>query len=183
MNIDNSRVVPEKKKRRGLLLFQILIVIGFLAALWFIFGQTVLAPRNSAVPERLQTLELVHDVEGEEALASVNRLHGTEINLVSVYVADYARGTEGATAWVGQAVNKQMAAELLEIMVQGIARGGAGFTNLREITINGQEIFRVDGPGGAHFFYIPGEKREKVIWLTVNAADVLPILETAIRIF
>jgi hypothetical protein len=183
MNINNSRGIPEKKKRRGLLLFQIFIVIGFLAAMWFSFGQNVLAPQNSAVPERWQKLELVSTIEGEEALASVNRLHGTEISLVSVYVADYARGTEGATAWVGQAVNKETAAELLEIMVRGIARGGAGFTNLQGITINGQEAFQVDGPGGAHFFYIPREQPDRVVWLTVNAADVLPILETAIKIF
>ncbi|MCH8865091.1 MAG: hypothetical protein IIB13_07015, partial [Chloroflexi bacterium] len=38
MNISNSRVIPEKKKRRGLLLFQIFIVIGFLTAVWFSFG-------------------------------------------------------------------------------------------------------------------------------------------------
>ncbi len=183
MNINNSRVIPEKKKRRGLLLFQIFIVIGFLAALWFSFGQNVLAPQNSAVPERLQGLELVRVIEGEEALGSVNRLHGTEISLVSAYVADYAHGTEQVTVWEGRAVNEETAAELLDMMIRGIARGGAGFNNLQGMTVGDQEIFQVDGPGGAHFFYIPRGERENVIWLTVNAADVSPILETAIKIF
>ena len=184
VQVNNPRAIPEKKKRRGLLLFQILAVIGFLAVLWFSFGQNVLAPLSATkVPEQLQTLELANVIEGEEALAGVNRLHGTEISLVSAYVADYARGTERATAWVGQAANKEMAAELLEMMIRGIARGDAGFTNLQGITISGQEVIQVDGPGGAHFFYIPGGQHEKVIWLTVNAADVMPILEEGLKIF
>lgn len=183
MNINNSRVIPGKKKRRGLLLFQVFVVIGFLAAMWFSFGQTVLAPQNSAVPERLQTMVLVSTIEGDEALGSVSRLHGTEITLKSAYVAEYAGDTGKATAWVSQAVNEAAAVELLDMMVRGIARGGAGFSNMQPKTIANQEVYQVDGPGGAHIFYIPGDRREKVIWLTVNAADVLPILEAAVKIF
>ncbi len=183
MNIDNSRVIPEKKKRRGLLLFQIFVVIGFLAAMWISFGQNVLAPQNSAAPEQWQKLALVSTIEGDEALSSVSRLHGTEIILKSAYIAEYAGDTGRATAWVSRAVNEEEARKLLDMMVRGIARGGAGFSNMQQKTIVNQEVFQVDGPGGAHFFYIPGGQREKVIWLTVNAADVLPILETAIKIF
>lgn len=182
-NISNSRGVPEKKRRRGLLLFQIFIVIGFLVAMWFSFGQNVLAPQNSAVPERLQTLELVSTIEGDDALSGVTRLHGTEISLESAYIAEYASGTERVTAWVGNAESAAAAAKLLSMMTKAIARGGAGFSNLQQMTIAGHDVFQVDGPGGEHIFYISREQPDRVVWLTVNAADVLPILETAIKIF
>lgn len=183
MKISNSRGTNEKKKRQGRLLFQILIIAGFLAVLWFSFDQNVLKPQNSAVPERWQMLELVSTVEGDEAMSGVNRLHGTEINLVSAYIANYAGGTERATAWVGSVGNAQTAAEILRMMVEGIAKGGAGFSNLRQMTIADHDVFRVDGPGGEHIFYISREQPDRIVWLTVNAADVLPILETGIKIF
>lgn len=183
MKISNSRGTNEKKKRQGRLLFQILIVAGFLVVLWFSFDQNVLKPQNSAVPERWQMLELVSTVEGDEAMSGVNRLHGTEINLVSAYIANYAGGTERATAWVGSVGNAQTAAEILRMMVEGIAKGGAGFSNLRQMTIADHDVFRVDGPGGEHIFYISREQPDRIVWLTVNAADVLPILETGIKIF
>lgn len=183
MKISNSRGTNEKKKRQGRLLFQILIIAGFLAVLWFSFDQNVLKPQNSAVPERWQMLELVSTVEGDEAMSGVNRLHGTEITLVSAYIANYAGGTERATAWVGSVGNAQTAAEILRMMVEGIAKGGAGFSNLRQMTIADHDVFRVDGPGGEHIFYISREQPDRIVWLTVNAADVLPILETGIKIF
>ncbi len=183
MKISNSRGTNEKKKRQGRLLFQILIVAGFLVVLWFSFDQNVLKPQNSAVPERWQMLELVSTVEGDEAMSGVNRLHGTEITLVSAYIANYAGGTERATAWVGSVGNAQTAAEILRMMVEGIAKGGAGFSNLRQMTIADHDVFRVDGPGGEHIFYISREQPDRIVWLTVNAADVLPILETGIKIF
>lgn len=183
MKISNSRGTNEKKKRQGRLLFQILIVAGFLVVLWFSFDQNVLKPQNSAVPERWQMLELVSTVEGDEAMSGVNRLHGTEINLVSAYIANYAGGTERVTAWVGSVGNAQTAAEILRMMVEGIAKGGAGFSNLRQMTIADHDVFRVDGPGGEHIFYISREQPDRIVWLTVNAADVLPILETGIKIF
>ncbi len=183
MKISNSRGTNEKKKRQGRLLFQILIIAGFLAVLWFSFDQNVLKPQNSAVPERWQMLELVSTIEGDEAMGGVNRLHGTEITLVSAYIANYAGGTERATAWVGSAGNAKTATEITRRMVEAIAKGGAGFSNLRQMTIAGHDVFRVDGPGGEHIFYISWEHPDRIVWLTVNAADVLPILETGIKIF
>ncbi len=183
MKISNSEVILRKMRRRGSLLFQILFVIGLLAVVWFSFGQNVLAPQNSDVPERWQRLELVSTIEGDEALSGVNRLHGTEISMVSAYIAEYASGNEWATAWVGGTESAEAATELLRRMTDAITRGGAGFSNLQHITISNHDVFQVDGPGGEHIFYISGEQSDRVVWLTVNAVDVLSILETGIKIF
>lgn len=152
---------------------------------WFSFGQNVLAPQGqSAVPERLGALELIGTSEGPEALAQVNRLHGTDIELVSAYIAEYAHNDERVTVWVGNTENSNAGAELTERMVQAIENGEVSvFSNLQRLTIAGQEIFQVAGPGGEHFFYNPKELKGQIVWLIIEAVDVLPILEQAIKTF
>ncbi len=184
VKISTSSVIPSKKKRRGLLLFQLFVVVGFLAAVWFSFGQNVLAPgKQLDVPERLGTLQLIGTIGGSEAMARIGRLHGTDIELVSAYIVEYVHGTERGTVWVGRAESRDAAAELIRRMIEGIEKGGSGFSNLQRLTVAGHEVFRVDGPGGEHFFYSSREQRERVVWLTIEAADALPILEQAVKTF
>ena len=179
------------ENRQRLVLLQLLIVVGFLSLVWFSFGQNVVAPRNQAmVPQRLGTLELTGTTEGSEAITQVGRLHGSDIELVSAYIAEYAHapspyhsGDQRLTVWVGRTESESAAAELTRRMAEGIEKGGSGFSNLQQLTIAGSDVFRVDGPGGEHFFYSSGEQREEVVWLSVEAADPLPILEQALENF
>ena len=152
---------------------------------WFSFGQNVLDPqRQSDVPERLGALELTGTIEGAEALAQVNRLHGTDIELVSAYIAEYTHGDERVVVWIGKTENSNAGAELTNRMIQAIEKGGSsGFSNLQRLTIADQEVFQVIGPGGEHFFYNSKEPEGQIIWLTIEAADALPILEQAIKTF
>ncbi len=183
-NRNRSGAKPAPGKRRGLLLFQVLAAAGFLAMLWLSFGENVLTPQaGTAAPGKLLTLELVSIAEGEEALSRIDRLHGSEINLASAYIADYAGGGDGATVWVGRATDEETAAKLLEMMIGGIRRSGAGFGNLREVDVRGQTVFQVDGPGGDHFFYIPAAEKKKVIWLTVSGAEAGPLLAESLKVF
>ncbi|MCL5074659.1 MAG: hypothetical protein M1136_03270 [Chloroflexi bacterium] len=181
MNRIASVTSSRRKKQRGLVLSQLFIVAGFLALVWFSFGQNVLAPREQVrVPGRFGPLELVSKVEGSETLAQVRRLHGTDVNLVTAYIAEYAHGGERVTVWVGGAESESVAAELTRRMIEGIERGGAGFGNLQRLTIAGHGIFQVEGPGGKHFFY---NSKEKVVWLTVEAADAMVVVERALKTF
>lgn len=152
--------------------------------MWFSFGQNVLAPQKQLdVPAQLGTLELIGTIEGSEAMTQVSRPHGTDIELASAYIVEYATDNERVTVWVGKAESSDAAAELIRRMIDGIARGGAGFSNLQRLTIAGHEVFQVNGPGGEHFFYISREQRERVVWLIVEAADTLPILQQALKNF
>ncbi len=152
--------------------------------MWFSFGQNVLAPQKQpSVPERLGTLELSGTIEDSEAIARIGRLHGTDINLVSAYIVEYVQGNERGTVWVGITESSSAGAELTRRMIEGIEKGGSGFSNLQRLTIAGHEVFRVDGPGGEHFFYNSRESREGVVWLTIETADVLPILEQVVNNF
>ena len=178
-------ITPKEKKRRSSFRVQVLIVVGFLVLVWFSFGQNVLAPQKQAgVPERLGTLELVSIIEGSEALAQIEKLHGTDINLVEAQVATYARGsTERITVWVSRAESSDAAVELTRMMVEGINRGNSVFSNLRRLTVSSHEVFQVDGPGGEHFFYNSREPRERVVWLAIEAGDTRLILEQVIKTF
>ncbi|MDP2659848.1 MAG: hypothetical protein Q8R28_03875, partial [Dehalococcoidia bacterium] len=166
-------------------LVQLLVAVSLLALVWLSFGQNVLSPPEPVgAPEQFGGLRLTSSTTGPEALSRVNRLHGTEINLVSAYVAEYALSyQQGVTAWVGQAASPHAAAELLELMVAGISRGSTGFSGLQSLSVSGQTVFQVSGPGGEHYFYLAPEPGSRVIWLTITADDSRSILEQAVKTF
>lgn len=173
-----------KTRSRWVLAFQLLLVMGFLALVWFIFAQTVLNPPKAAgVPDKLAGLELDSQVEGPEALARINQLHGTDIRLVKAYIAEYSHGNQRVTAWVAAADSPQGAAELIRRMAQGIERGGSAFSNLQRLTIGDQEVFEVEGPGGKSFFYHAKEPADRVVWLTIAAPNAMPLLGQAVKTF
>lgn len=186
-----SHLESRHKRRGSLALFQLVIVVVLLAAMWFSFGQNVLSPlKPQGVPKRLGEMELVSLVEGAQALAQVSRLHGTDIKLVSAYIAEYSHAlspyhnsNERVTVWVGRGESSEIGAELTRRMLQAIEKGGSGFSKLRRLVIAGEEVFRVEGPGGEHFFYHSRRPAGEIVWLTIVADNALPILEQALKIF
>ncbi len=182
--IGNSSVKPRTKKRRGLVLLQLFIVVGLLALVGFSFGQNVLAPREQLdVPERLGTLELTGTLGGSEAMAQITRLHGTNIEVMSAYIVKYAYGHERVIVWIGRVESRDAAAALTRKMIDGIGKGGSIFGNLQRLTIAGQEVFQVDGPGGEHFFYNSRGTDKQIVWLTVEADDALSTLKQVVNTF
>ncbi len=179
-----------KKKRHFPFLFQLILVIAFLSFVYFSFGQNVLSPqKQSDVPVKLGRLELVSNVQGKDALAQVSRLHGTDIVLKEANILQYAHKdpyhNENAkvTVWIGKAENSSAAADLMQRMTSGIVRGGSGFRNLQRMSVGGDEILKVDGPGGNHYFYIPKNSQEKVIWLIIENSSDSDVLELAVKVF
>jgi hypothetical protein len=183
--MNNPASAPvRRRKRRGPVLFQLLLVAGFLALVWFSFGQNVLAPSKQAgVPERLGSLKLIRSIEGPEALAQVRKLHGGDVGLVSAYIVHYAADGDRATVWIGTGESGDAAAELTRQMVKAIEEGDTSFSHPQRLSIAGQEVFQVEGPGGEHFFYNSTKLRERVVWLTIEAADARSLLERAVKIF
>lgn len=161
--------------------FQLLLAIVFLLGLWLSFSGTVLdRPRESTAPEHWGTLRLVSRAEGPEALAQISRLHGSDLDLVSAYVAHYANERERVMVWVGKAENGSQATALTRKMAQALGKGGTGFGSAQPLTIDGREVFQVEGPGGKHFFY---SSQERVVWLSVEVGNARALLEQAINIF
>jgi hypothetical protein len=176
--------MAKKKKRPGLYIFQILVVIGILTLLWSSFGQSVLEPQQQAlVPARLGDLELTSAVEGASALTQVSQLHGTDITLTAAYIAEYASDNERVTVWMGQAETESDAAGLNAMMLVAIANGNSPFSNPSPLSVAGHEVFQVDSASGRHFFYQSREDAKSVIWLEIEAFDTLSMLEQAVTIF
>lgn len=179
-----------KKKPLFPLLFQLILVAGFLGLATFSFGQNVLSWQKPAdVPASLGKMEMVSNFKGSEALAQVNKLHGADIRLAEASILQYAHKdpyhneNEKVTVWIGKAETAAAASELLERMTSGILKGGSGFRNLQKLSVGGQEILKVDGPGGNHYFYIPKSSQDKVIWLAIQNAKDNAVLEMAVKAF
>ena len=179
-----------KKKRNRFGLIQLFIVIGLLAAVWFSFGQNVLPKKYSGVPEKLGDMKVGSVIEGSAAMAQVNQLHGTDIELVSVSIAEYShdfnpyhKNDEQVTVWVGKTKSDELALELTGRMFEGIRDGGSsGFRNPQKLSVDGYEIFQIDGPGGTHFFY-PAADPPRVVWLTIQSKDAFTLLQEALNNF
>ncbi len=183
---------PDRKGKPTGVVFSFVIGLGLLAVVWFSFGQNVLFPHQEAgVAERLGEMRLAKVLQGKEALAEVNALHGIDIGVSDALVAQYshtfnpyhASNNEKVTVWVGKAADSVAAAGLLRRMVEGIARGGSGFGNPEPMILDRQELFQADGPGGKHFFYVSQRSPDSVVWLTIESNDVEPILELSLKAF
>lgn len=129
--------------------------------------------------------------EGAQALAQVNQLHGTTIDLKDAYIAVYSHDFNPyhndkarVTVWVGTARSNDSAAGLLKRMVAGISNGGTPFSKPKRLTVGGYEIYQVTGLGGDHFFYQSPNNGQRVIWLTVEeAGNTISIVEQALDEF
>ncbi len=152
----------------------------------FGFIRYVLTPPDSATaPQYVGSLKLTSIVEGAEAQLQINKLHGTNISLENAFIAEYKPpyGGEHMMVWVGEASSETAAEDLISRMVDGINRGGAGFTNPRQTNVNGHDVWQVDGTGGSFFFYISPEHADRVVWLSIEGKGIPALLEAAVRAF
>lgn len=141
------------------------------------------ASRSISIAENLGNLKLIGTLEGEDALGHINSLHGTNINLVTGYIAEY-KGADGqVTVWVGQAASSSDAGSLLQLMIDKIGQGSNGFSNVQPGNISDKKVFTVSGPGGDNVFYVVDNK---IVWLTImasNAQTSRSIVEQALKTF
>jgi len=173
------------KKRRPI--FPVLITLVVLGLVGYGFTRYVLAPpaSSSGVPQYVGTLKLTSLTEGEAALAAVNRLHGTAIGLENAFVAEYSPpyGGEHLMVWGGDAGSAEAAAGLASRMVESIATSNSGFSNPRQITVDGYEIWQVDGKDGNFYFYVSRQQSDRVVWLTINSQNSAALLAGALKAF
>jgi hypothetical protein len=141
---------------------RIAALLAVLAPILAGYGSAVLADP----PRRLGELELVHAVQGKEALRQINRLHGKEVGTNEAYVAHYEKAGAVAMLYLAQAPSKAHAAGQVTQMIEGIRRGEGPFYHLREIRQGEVTLYSALGQGQVHYFY---QRDADVLWLAVDA--------------
>ncbi len=178
-----KEVNNEKRHPR---LFQIAIFVVVLGLVVYGFGRYVLAPpASSSAPQYVGSLKLTSLVEGAEAQSQINKLHGTSISLENAFIAEYQPpyGGEQLMVWVGEARSEAAADDLINRMVEGIKRGGAGFSNPRQVQVAGRDIWQTDGTGGNFYFYKSPGHGNRVVWLSIEGKGGATLLERAVKEF
>ena len=149
-----------------------LVVLGAVTAgLWSATADQVDGP----APPELAGLRLTGSVVGPEAIAQVDELHGTEIEIVDAWIGHYE---QGGTVWVGQASSVAKARELLDDMVLRIGEGESPFQGLTRQEFQGMPVYRVRDDRQAHFFYQTGTQ---VVWLAAPPGAEDAFLAEAVR--
>ncbi len=154
------------------LLFALLIAVGVATGLWSISGGQE-AP--TPAPIELAGYHLTHAVAGPQAIAEVNRLHGTAIEIVDAWIGHYQ---EGGTVWVARASSEEKARQLLDEMIRGIQDGGSPFRGLTRQEIEGVAVYSVRDAGQLHFFY---QRVTQVVWVATPPGAEEPFLSEAMR--
>lgn len=130
---------------------------------------------KSAVPSKLGNLDLASYIQGEEAKASINKLHQTStIPVKDAYVAQYYSGSLKATLWLSIAYSESDNQRLLELMTTEINKGNNPFTKPKEKVMDSLTVYELSGLGQRHYYYAAGDK---LAWLGVDPA----IAEVALR--
>ncbi len=185
-------MVKENKRQRSRLI-QLIIVFSIIAIIAISFGVNVLgAKSHEGVPKTLLEMKLGNYIDGATALNQVSQLHGTGIELTGAIVASYShdfnpyhKNDDRADVWIGKTKSSVAATDLLDRMIKGIqtGKGNTPFSNVQKISVEGYEVYQVDGPGSSYYFYAVRDTNPRVIWLTINSANPSAVLRESINVF
>ncbi len=137
------------------LVFAILVALSVASGLW----SATAGQDTTPAPAELAGFRLIGSVAGPEAIAEVDNLHGTEIEIVDAWVGQYQ---QGGTVWASWASSEVKAQELLDIMVLRIQEGNSPFKGLTQRDFQGMPLYTVRDARQIHFFYQIGAQ---VVWL------------------
>ena len=179
-------------KRRSVLLqigiVSVLVAVIIISATF----NSIDASKNTTVPEYVSNMKLDNYTNGTQALAQMNQLHFTDIDMISAYIAEYSNKSNpyseektGMIVWAGVSRSYDDASELLNRMVDRIdSSTTSAFESTKKLTFAGTEVYQVSGPGGDHYFYHSQKSPDTVIWLIIqNIGDTIALVEQALNLF
>jgi HAMP domain-containing protein len=152
-------------------LFAVLVAGAVATGLWSAADNQASTP----APKELAGYHLVQAVAGPEAIDEVNRLHGTDIEIVDAWIGLYEDGGE---VWVSRASDEAKARELLDDMSSNIRDGDSPFRGLTRQEFQGVPVYAVTDARQVHFFYQTGAQ---VVWLAVPPGAEDSFLSAAFR--
>ncbi len=138
-------------------LFAVLVAVSVATGLWSAADNQ--ATSSTPAPGELAGYSLVGAMAGPEAIDSINRLHGTAIDIVDAWVGHYQ---DDGGVWVSRASDEAMARQLLDDMVTNIQEGDSPFYGLTPQEFQGVPVFVVRDGRQAHYFY---QQETQVVWV------------------
>ena len=118
---------------------------------------------ENSVPREIAGLPLTQLITGQDAIESIQQLHGKEFPLVDGAVAIY--GDRSVILWVSDAGSISAAADLAELMKIRIAEGRSPFEELGSFGLDNFFIYELEGMGQAHYYWQSGNL---VLWLAAD---------------
>ncbi|MBE9550757.1 MAG: hypothetical protein LWX55_04015 [Deltaproteobacteria bacterium] len=116
--------------------------------------------------EEVGGLKLVRLITGNDAILSVNKLHGKEIKVESATIACYQGGRKGATVWRSVSASDKDARQQTEEMVLKMKESELSpFSNYEEKELKGTRIYSFTGMGQQHYIYCI---KQKVYWISAS---------------
>lgn len=131
------------------------------------------------VPRELAGLKLQHEMSGEEAVQDISKLHGTNIEVVNGYIAQYSDGRREAILWISESKDEADAKLLLEAMDTKMPQSPV-FGNHRKEERDGRTYHYVDGAGMQNYYW---QQDHIVVWIGVKGTqeDTKTVLEATIK--
>ncbi|RME90367.1 MAG: hypothetical protein D6770_02610 [Anaerolineae bacterium] len=154
--------------------------VAILAGVLWAWQHISQPPHSQAgeVPTAIAGVPLMQVITGEEAVRSINRLHGKEFPLVSGAVAVY--GEQNVILWVSTAADEAAAGELTRLMTERIAEGRSPFQENGSRKVDGVTVYDLTGLGQRHFYWQSGNL---VLWLAADEALAGRALEETIAFY
>ena len=129
------------------------------------------------IPDRIGAMRLLDSQRGKEAVAQINKLHGTDVGIDDGYIASYVGGGNQVMLWVARTASPNEAKRLIDLMNEkskaSSSSASAVFTDLQDLQKEGKTIYTVVGQGQKHYYY---QTSAKVIWLAVSGPDPQDVL-------
>ncbi|GAW93744.1 hypothetical protein [Calderihabitans maritimus] len=166
-------------QRRWLILLGAVVVIGAIVAVYSVSSKKLPELNEDSFPQALAGMPLVHLVTGEQAIAQISKLHGTNIPIENGYIAMYRSEDRQAVLWISESATSEEAEELLKIMDEKMP-GSSAFSNYTVKVIDGKTYYYVTGIGMHNYYYLKGNR---VYWLGTNVEPAEDILKEAVKLF
>ena len=109
-------------------------------------------------------------VSGEEAVNSINKLHGMPIQMTRGIVGYYEGIRDKATVWVSQAATEDVGRKQVEVMIGKMRGSGRSpFSGYSTSVEDGRKVSRFVGLGQAHAVFT---EEAWVYWVSAHPEDM-----------
>ncbi len=169
-----------KKKSTSMRYFQLVILVGIVAAIYLSFNGNVLST-SPELPAMIGSFTLSHVDTGDKAIGEIRGMFGEEISYSKAFIAHYDGTAGGLTIRAGEKRDVADAEGAIDAVVAGIQRGEKkGYTGLTRATVEGRTVYSLKVNGMLNNLYQSGNK---VMWVEIMEGDPSRVLADVIRAF